>query len=95
MSILDCQIPERNKNSALQETICGDWDLGERDKHVSRKFSGLGNELAQEVILAILAIYSCGGGAHGKSVMENHAETSVKIEADALIKKNARSGCPN
>ena len=40
--ILDSQMPNWNRSSALREVICGNWDLGERGKHVLRKHPDLG-----------------------------------------------------
>ena len=45
-------------------------------------------------LLAIPEIYSCDGGGHGKIVIENHAETRVKIEAGALIAKVRKTAWP-
>ena len=45
-------------------------------------------------LLAVPAIYSCDGGGHGKIVMENHADTSVYIEAGALIAKVNKTAWP-
>ena len=45
-------------------------------------------------LLAIPAIYSCDGWGHGKIVIENHAETCVKIEAGALIAKVRKTAWP-
>ena len=38
-------------------------------------------------LVAVPANHSCVGGGHGKIVMENHAGTSVNIEAGVLIAK--------
>ena len=45
-------------------------------------------------LLAIPEIYSCDGGGHGKTFIENHAETRVKIEAGALIAKVRKTAWP-
>ena len=45
-------------------------------------------------LLAIPALYSCDGGGHGKIVIENNAETCVKIEAGALIAKVRKTAWP-
>ena len=59
-----------------------------------------GNFLVSEMswpkksVLAIPEIYSCDGDGHGKIVLENHAETRVKIEAGALIAKVRKTAWP-
>ena len=59
-----------------------------------------GNFLVSEMnwpkksLLAIPAIYSCDGRGHGKIVIENHAETCVKIDAGALIAKVMKIAWP-
>ena len=48
----------------------------------------------KQSLLAVPAIYSFDVGDHGKIVMENHADTSVNIEAGALMAKVRKTAWP-